>query len=179
MSSMGSQLIVKGDDCFDGLVRAEGGVVSGGGVVFGVVSSSDGEEVRGGKGVISEDSMGVDGGATLSHIARNSWMWIHHHMEGSYYPIPCSIISTKKVSQSLQWAVENVYRYEIYAPEGIWVAETLDECYLHRVTNQTRARPPRLRLVGGRIVGRIVVEKQWLGLVVVVVEKNGYIAFTF
>ncbi|GKG35367.1 hypothetical protein Tco_0440521, partial [Tanacetum coccineum] len=37
--------------------------------------------------------------------------------------------------------------------------------------------PPRLRLVGGRIVDRIVVGKQWLGLVVV--EKIGYIAFAF
>nr|GFC06491.1 hypothetical protein [Tanacetum cinerariifolium] len=34
--------------------------------------------------------------------------------------------------------------------------------------------PPRLRLVGGRIVGQIVVGKQWLGLlVIVVVEKIG------
>ncbi|GJW88509.1 hypothetical protein Tco_0163849 [Tanacetum coccineum] len=40
--------------------------------------------------------------------------------------------------------------------------------------------PLRLRRVGGRIVGRIVVEKQWLGLVVViVVEKIGYIAIAF
>ncbi|GKA19870.1 hypothetical protein Tco_0699785 [Tanacetum coccineum] len=42
-----------------------GSVVSGGGVVFRVVISSDGKKVCGTKGVISEDSMGVDGGVTL------------------------------------------------------------------------------------------------------------------
>ncbi|GJZ36715.1 hypothetical protein Tco_0582906 [Tanacetum coccineum] len=44
-------------------------------------------------------------------------------------------------------------------------------------------KPPRLllrlRRVGGRIVGQIVVGNQWLCLVVVVVEKTGYIAFAF
>ncbi|GKF66260.1 hypothetical protein Tco_0192777, partial [Tanacetum coccineum] len=40
------------------------------------------------------------------------------------------------------------------------------------------SRPPRrhLRLIGGRIVGRIVVGKQLLGLVAIV-EKIGYMTF--
>ncbi|GKC37272.1 hypothetical protein Tco_1049656 [Tanacetum coccineum] len=42
-----------------------GGVVSGGGVALRVVSNSVREKLSGAKGVIGEDSMDVDGGATL------------------------------------------------------------------------------------------------------------------
>nr|GEZ40819.1 hypothetical protein [Tanacetum cinerariifolium] len=62
---MGSKLIAKGDDCFDGLDGVGGGVVSGGGVVFQMVSSSDGEKCRCGKCVLGGNSMGMDSGATL------------------------------------------------------------------------------------------------------------------
>ncbi|GKB48389.1 hypothetical protein Tco_0899142 [Tanacetum coccineum] len=51
MSSTGSRLIVKGGDCLDGWVGSEGGVVSGGGVVFRVVGSSLREIPNGARGV--------------------------------------------------------------------------------------------------------------------------------
>nr|GEU35195.1 hypothetical protein [Tanacetum cinerariifolium] len=43
---------------------AGGGVVKGGGVVFGVVRSSLGENPSGTRGVVGGESRGVDGGAT-------------------------------------------------------------------------------------------------------------------
>ncbi|GKC35517.1 hypothetical protein Tco_1047901 [Tanacetum coccineum] len=46
-------------------VRADGGVVSGVGVVLRVVSSSVREVLCGAKCVVGGDSRGVDGGATL------------------------------------------------------------------------------------------------------------------
>nr|GEY87573.1 hypothetical protein [Tanacetum cinerariifolium] len=53
-----------GDDCLDGLVGAKGGVVSGGGVIFEVMSSSIIEKPGGAKGVVGRESNGVDGRAT-------------------------------------------------------------------------------------------------------------------
>ncbi|GKB78141.1 hypothetical protein Tco_0945036, partial [Tanacetum coccineum] len=58
---MGSMLIVRCEDCFYGCMGAEGGVVSGGGVVFRVVSNSVGEKPGGAKGVVGGKSRGVDG----------------------------------------------------------------------------------------------------------------------
>ncbi|GKE20673.1 hypothetical protein Tco_1432185 [Tanacetum coccineum] len=43
---------------------AEGGVVSGGGVAFGVLSSSVGEKLGGARGVVGGESRSVEGGAS-------------------------------------------------------------------------------------------------------------------
>ncbi|GJU11016.1 hypothetical protein Tco_1133412 [Tanacetum coccineum] len=61
MSSKGSRLMVNGDDFLDGWVGAGGGVVKGGGVVFGVVRNSLGEKPGGARGVFGGESRGVEG----------------------------------------------------------------------------------------------------------------------
>ncbi|GKC65269.1 hypothetical protein Tco_1097867 [Tanacetum coccineum] len=53
--------MVNGDDCLDGWAGAEGGVVSGGGVVFGMARSSLIEKPDGARGVIGRESRGVEG----------------------------------------------------------------------------------------------------------------------
>ncbi|GJV12898.1 hypothetical protein Tco_1354439 [Tanacetum coccineum] len=58
-------IVGKGDGLVVLGVGAGGSEVSGGGVVFRVVSSSDREKVCGGKGFVDGDSIGIDGGATL------------------------------------------------------------------------------------------------------------------
>ncbi|GKE71881.1 hypothetical protein Tco_1529953 [Tanacetum coccineum] len=58
----GPRLMVNGDDFLDVWVGARGGVVKGGGVVFGVVRSSLGEKPGGARGVFGGESRGVEGG---------------------------------------------------------------------------------------------------------------------
>ncbi|GJS36120.1 hypothetical protein Tco_0534502 [Tanacetum coccineum] len=60
----GGRLAVLGGRSSRELKRAEGGVVSGGGVVFGVLSSSVGEKLGGARGVVGGESRSVEGGAS-------------------------------------------------------------------------------------------------------------------
>nr|GEZ36755.1 hypothetical protein [Tanacetum cinerariifolium] len=61
MSSMDSKLIVKCEDCFDDCVGAKGGVVSGAGVVIGVMSNLVKEKPGGTNGIGGGYPRGVDG----------------------------------------------------------------------------------------------------------------------
>ncbi|GJR68747.1 hypothetical protein Tco_0014812 [Tanacetum coccineum] len=60
----------------DEVLGAGGGMVSGGGVVFGIVRSSVRENPDGAKGVIGGESKGVEGGATWARNQNTSFLSI-------------------------------------------------------------------------------------------------------